>query len=582
MGSNGNDLGNGNGRPVGRGTGPLLRPTSQLRATLFVCLNLAAYALATSFLYYLGSGRWLSTTAAGYAESIGQPLGEVLLSPLSVFVHPWMILIVGLLLAVIIFVPLVVSCLYHSRYCALFLLCTAVLAHAPVMALVLAGGCMLVAATPLRQRSPGLALLMGLAPVLVYLYFSSSRSIVMMTPMQRLVLYVPFAIAALAALFAGGAVLLLAHWTRYRPGVVWPILLAMLLTPGLLFARFIGRDELAYARLAGGLTAAEKPFADWALPASDLRSEPDDRTLAEAQAALERGKQDRVAACDRFLRDFPQSRRLPSVLWIKGIVQDTQLSSRALSVGLARHYDAFPLQASEDVWTRLATDYPEDPRSIVACLRLAKLRIRENRLAEARLLLEHGARLKEQLPPASAAPVDAGADRPLFLPDSAVPSESYVREAGFEIEIVLWRMEVNGVGGSGPADDAFVAQYSLDPQRYSQREYRNLIVDLAERYVDTELADDFAFAVAMNQPDPVDRAIALLDLEQAMATDARIRANYELGRLALQVGSVPGLSRVIERPEVYFKRVQVAPANPWRKPAAEHLQRLRMLEGSQP
>ncbi|NQU76596.1 MAG: hypothetical protein HQ546_09820, partial [Planctomycetes bacterium] len=227
------------GEEISRRThaGPLLRPTQWWRAAVFLCVNLCAYAFANSFVYALSSGQWFSTTAADYRDSIGRPLSAMLLAPLNIFTHPWMILITGLLLAVVVVVPLLVACLYHSRFCVFFLLCVMVLAHSPILAFVLGVGCILVAATPLRRRNPSLALLLGLVPAAVYLYLSASRSAVVMTPTQRLVLYVPFLTAAVGAVLAGGMILLIAHWARYRPGVIWPVVAVLLGVPGWVFYR---------------------------------------------------------------------------------------------------------------------------------------------------------------------------------------------------------------------------------------------------------------------------------------------------------------------------------------------------------
>ena len=157
--------------------GPLLRPTGWKRSVAFITINLAAYAFANVFLHYLATGRAVSLSVESYMLSLARPLGELLTAPLSVFTHPWMILIFALLVAVLVIVPLLVACLYRLRYCGLFLLCVAVLAQAPILTMFLAAGCVLVSATKLRSRSPMLAILLGLAPVLAYLYFSASITI---------------------------------------------------------------------------------------------------------------------------------------------------------------------------------------------------------------------------------------------------------------------------------------------------------------------------------------------------------------------------------------------------------------------
>ncbi|HOF19533.1 MAG TPA: hypothetical protein PK082_11535, partial [Phycisphaerae bacterium] len=85
-----------------RGSAPLLRPTSWWRLGGFMLLNVVGFLAVNAFWQYLFRGEWLDFSAQAYRHDLVTPLGAVLVSPLSIFTHPWMILVTGLLLATVI------------------------------------------------------------------------------------------------------------------------------------------------------------------------------------------------------------------------------------------------------------------------------------------------------------------------------------------------------------------------------------------------------------------------------------------------------------------------------------------------
>jgi len=166
----------------------------------------------------------------------------------------------------------------------------------------------------------------------------------------------------------------------------------------------------------------------------------------------------------------------------------------------------------------------------------------------------------------------------IFAHDSGPPGEQYLRRVAHEIAMLHALMRDNDVAQNSESALALAALIRLDPRQNGRREYREKIIELAERFAETNLADNLALAVALDISDPVDRAVALGDLENEPGCDASIRANYELGQLALQTEQIPGLGRLLERPEVYFKRVVAAVVNPWQAEAQSQLARLRARE----
>jgi len=230
-----------------KGSAPLLRPTNRWRMGVFLLINLLGFVLVNAFWLYLSTGKWVDFSPAGYHRGLAIPIGEMLIHPLNVFTHPWMILVLGLLLAVVVFVPIIVAVLYRLLVAAAFVGIIAVFGHAPVLAAAVGIGCLLAARTSLRSDMPFLATLLGLLPVAVYLYlFAFLGTDAAVLASQRLVLSLPFLVGGVAAILSAAVVLALARVTGFRPGVVWPVLAVLLAAPAAMFYTRIGVDELQY------------------------------------------------------------------------------------------------------------------------------------------------------------------------------------------------------------------------------------------------------------------------------------------------------------------------------------------------
>ncbi|NLF31123.1 MAG: hypothetical protein GX591_09585 [Planctomycetes bacterium] len=576
--------------------GPLLRPARIAHIAVAIGVNLLLYAAANVMLHVLASGASVSTTAGEYRRWAAKPLVQVLLEPLSIFTHPWMILVVGLLLAAIVTVPLLVACLYRAWLCAPFLFYVAALAHAPVLAAVLAVGCVLVAATDLRRRNPSLALLLGLSPVYVYFYLAAQSRTIASSPMQHLALWVPFVVAAVAAIVAMGLVLLIAHWIRYRPGVICPVLVLLTAAPAWLFLTRVGGDELAFALLVADATPSDVVFpgGPFQREAGLTDEPPTDAEIRRAEAILAARRAERVALCDAFLHRYGDSGRVATVLWIKGITLDLRVNRPALRRGVLQYYDTHPRETSAPTWRRLVAGFGDDPRAAVGRFRLAHLACRDGRVAEAH---RHLVRAADLLKDIHAAPVALSGDATwaqLFGAPRQWPSREHLRQTAFDIDYLRWLIEDNAVLDDPDAQRAFAVFMDLDRRGECREAFSERLDDLAERFHDTPFAENLyllrarvAFdQAASNSPlswsavEPWARS--LLEMAGETDQDASIEANFELGLLALHPTRVDGLSRIVDRPEVYFRRVSGARPNPWQRQADEHLSLLRAAEKGGP
>jgi len=554
-----------------RGRAPLLRATRPWRWALFLAINLIGFAAVNAFWLYLSTGQWVNFSPWAYQRDLAAPVGRMLLQPLSVFRYPWMILASGLMLAVVIFVPVIVSVLYRLPFAAAFVLAIAVIGHAPVLALAVGLGCILAGRTSWRSDMPFLATLLGLLPVGVYLALGYVGVVSEGTlPLQRWILMAPFLVALILAALAGAAVLALARVTSFRPGVVWPVLAALLAGPIAIFHAKVGPDELDYALLANWLPKGEsllneEILQDWARR-NHVADWPRRRQEQEVQRDLERRREEVLRRCRRFLNRHAHSPRAPEVLWVAAQCQSLQVHQPALEQGLIRHVTSHLLDtpACRRAWRDLRQRYPQSQQAALADWHLGELALRgqardeaARRLAAARgKLVGIVQRQAEQSRRASTA----------LLAPLRLPRAEHYRKALFEVDRLLWLMMENA-----DALEALAAYLAINPNRADHAER---LGQLAETYQRTRMADNLKLAVILTIENPYKRAESLIPLANVQPlTDAAVEANYELGRLGMLAKEWPGIELVegFERPQQYFERVRTARPNPWQSLAEESL-----------
>lgn len=562
-----------------RGAAPLLRRTSTLRGVLFVAANLLGFLAVNAFSLHLATGRWVDFSIAGYRKALATPLTEVMLDPLGIFYHPWMILVVGLLISAIVFVPIMVAVLYRLWVSVMFLLAVAAVGHSPLLAAFLAAGCVLAGHTRLRSNFPFLALLVGLVPVGVYLGFFAYGRETVVGPLQAFVLYMVLILAAVAAMLAGGVVLALARLTRYRPGVIWPVLLVFLGLPGTVFYGKVGPAELDYALIARGLEGSDNVFRPESL-AGFARSHPDvsgaagdpESMLAAVENDLDRRRSRLRQQCATFLRGHPASRHGPAVMWIQAAVKDVRIDPQAFRDGLVKYSTQSPSKVSLGDWGALADRHDRTPQAGVARQRLGIDALRDGRVQKAQEDL-HIARSFLKTPRGgTGARAAESVWAAVFVPFELLPGEEYYREVLAQTEQIIWLISENKVIEGDQANVNAFADYmrlwpfrGLDPRA---------LADLAASSKNTELEDNHALLEAMEAKDALKRAGKLSALTAGLK-DAAIIAHYELGRLGLRHGSRPEwIIRQLKSAEHYFGVVRRARQNPYKTLAEQHLARL--------
>ena len=563
-----------------KGLAPLLRPTGPKRFWTFFAINLAGFIVANAFWQYLSTGSWVDFTPAAYHRDLATPLGETLLRPLNIFTHPWMIVVIGLLLGVMILLPVVVAVLYRLLLAACFIAVVAIAGHAPVLAAALAVGCILAARTPLRSDMPFLAVLVGLVPVAVYLYVLGFADVETATvlPLQRWILRVPFLVGLVSALLSAAIVLALVHVTRFRPGVVWPVLAAFVAVPMVIFCVKIGPAELDHALIISRLAPGEAIFESTSLESwrhRNVAAGLNEQALrSSVEDDLKRRQRALVSKCEEFLAGYPASRRAPSILWIQAKCLSIQFDRQAFRSGWIRYTASYPLDSSTATWQRLRESHPTSPQAAIANWQLAELALRRREVKKADELLHEAAdRLRELFP--AGAGHQAGETGAIFSEPAALPGKAYYDEALFEVQRLIWLIEQNNLLNDAESAQAMAAYLNLNRYRMTDREYYRGLAELAGQYEGTQMAENLKLAVARATDDLEERVSQLIALARQWSDgDAAIEANYELGRLLVQEPLLQ-LKPNMEKPEVYFKRVIAAPPSPWQLRAAERVAWLR-------
>ena len=553
---------------------PLLRQTSTLRGVFFVGANLAGFMAVSAFLYYLSSGRWLDFTVGSYRRALAVPLSDILVRPLSMFAYPWMIVVAALVLAAVVFIPVMVAVLYRQWVSVLFVLAVAVFAHSPVLAGCLAVGCVIAGQTRLRGRLPFLTLLLGLATtgvlylVLYYLFFSRGR-VMELLPLQRAAFYLPVVLALVAVVLAGASVLGLARLTRYRPGVIWPALFVLLVAPLWLFYEKIGPAELDYALIAGQVEPGETVLRGPGREAGGTGRPASPVAVPDARDRFRHQREAMLGRCRQFLGRRPRSRQVPAVMWIMAVLKDVRLRPAEPEGGRVELEYRGPSDRSVGLWTELVEKHPGSAQAAAGHYRLAVLALRQERIERGdKHLRAARSLLTTRLDSMGAAP-PAGLWEQIFVPRQPLPGLEYYRAVLEEVRRLLWLVEANKVIGGGQKDVTAFAEYirlrplaDADPKRL-----RELVVSSEK----TALADNFQLQAAMAEADRLDRAKALAALAEGVS-DSAIVANYELGRLALAAGDEEAWAEAkLKSAEEYFKIVVNAPENPYRAPAEQHL-----------
>lgn len=544
------------------------------RTLALLLVNLLLFCGLCVFTQWLHTASAFSFSLAAYYEPLRfwglqtQNLYDFILFPISVDQTPIHGVVIGLLFASIVAVPISVAILYRFRSALPFIAAVFVFAHLPWMAITLLASCVLAAVRPFRMSFRFGAALVGMLPVLLYLYLAtrgpSDPLAASISPERKLLLAGPWLLAILAACTMMAAIIFIAHLVNYRPGAVAPLIAVMFATPAVLFHAYVGVDELHYRVLEskyGPRSERFEPVQDatdtilallhsWTMPGLDR--EPRRSALLAIwsadpveQIALKQrisrrllldlldDRREAFEACKNFIADHPTSRYVPNVLFIQARALDTRLDERTLVGETAQRelYTDFPHVESEPIWTTLLEQCPRSPLAVAARLHVAQLRLREGDAAGALAALTVRSGPDESARRSDTQPGPAGRRALLNTrpPEASLGYEpdQDLFEAARVRELILANRD-DPQYGLAPLQ----ALAGLDSHR---RGYRDQLQRLAYRYPDSALFDNLVVRWARATAERAERAAKLLACIARFPTgDAVPEAMFELADLEVQ------------------------------------------------
>jgi hypothetical protein len=540
--------------------------------------NVRTFALVANVFYLLTCVLWcklftdswftLSFTAGGLSDL--WLLGQYVLSPVSIFEYPWQIAVIGLVMGMLAAVPPLIAQLFSFVYCLPLVVSLAFFAHMPAFALCVLFSSLLIAARPLRFRSRIISFALCLTPQMLYwAVFGGSHSV---DPLMWGFSFSPWICAWLVALFVAGEVLLMGHFTRYRPGMISLFTALTLLLAFCIFQFKIGSDELAYQRyivknnpetvvqfhehvitdalnetIRNPVTAAYLTHGFYPRDPVILRNE----LKKEIVLQLSYGRWPTWLLIPEEL-DFPShrdylfhqyenyisghlgGRRMPIALYYKALLADfTPDLPLVEEKEILRFHSDYPSDASSLVWYTLNANYPQSPESIEARLRLAIRYAGSNNLEYARQLVQEAIDMVPVVAQALAVSKDS---RISYFTAFTPPLSSALtpfRLADLEFRLKQFRdliSEQNIIAGDDSSRLRLADLVLMNPYT---RDYRSRLSDSAQKFKPGDpLTDNVLLALAMFMKDPSDRAIRLKAIaEEFPDSDGGIAALYELGRL---------------------------------------------------
>lgn len=570
------------------------------RAVLLLLANMILFGALCCFMYWLRTGWHFPPTHDRYsalfqetlnptwvlAEEVGQPqvtMHDLLMKPISPLLVPMQAVIIGLLIAALVAVPILVSLLYRFPASVPFCLMVGAIAVMPWLGANLLLCCAIASYARRRLKVRFAAALLALIPIGIYLFAAAQNPAAardLLTPqMERGLVVVPLLMSAVAACAFIACALAIAHVVVYRPGAIASVLAVMFLAPCALFFSQVGADELYFRLLEqahaphfeASFTAApsDDPTqvitqriwarnADRPIPraeiqrwvdryfASDLtqgEGEPIRRAVhtlhldyLESLALEQAGVQEE---CKRFLLNFPNSRYIPSVLFIKGRALDMRLDSQILhTAGVLRFYSDFPSEGSKATWQTLVENCPRSPLADIGRYRLAQLAAREGRIGDAIALLE------QVCEPRLSAGAEPGAPEGLLRkqpPEAGFEAE--YRDLALKADIMRSLMQCNRDPDYG--DAPLVAYLSCDPRH---PRYRRNLLDILERFPGSCMADNIALELVLGEQNVHVRITQLQELEARFPDgDAQPEILYALAMACRELRRPTEAARYVEQ-----------------------------------
>ncbi len=529
------------------------------RAYLFLAINICVYASLSIFLFWMRQAKLFDFSLDSYLSTVHQTIMDFLAFPINITEAPVLIPILGMLMAALIAAPVLVAQLYGFRYSLLFVLCVLIFAHLPVLSLFLLI-CSFIAATS-KNKLPfkfGVALL-SMIPIALYFYVATrGADLLEFRPIDPTLLYAPWIFAMVAASGIAGSVLLVASLLKYRPGGILISMIPFFIIPVILFDKYIGSDLLEFRILAyrfipgksmiftpvdiSGMVF-ESTLEQWRrYRIRDLQTIIDIARFEfpyTAHCVLQKDQQRVIDACDEFLARYPSSQYVPNALYILGLANDMRFDYSVLDKKwLVEYHTDFVCKRSKKVWQIIYEKYPDSIYAQPARLRLAILAIRNEHVSQAKHFLTDLLRYNNKL-----------LKQTTTRPTRAITSFKQLLARPMQFDIPQVNLRMITIKAKELLE---LIRYNADDPRYHAKplaelfkldkthpKYRDHLLELAIRYVNSKLHDNLLVLYALQEKDPVTREKMLERYAKMFRkTDAGADALFELAKLEQALGLV--------------------------------------------
>lgn len=576
----------------------------RIRARLLLATNLLLFCGLCVFTYWLHTAKLHDFSLSSYFsplrfwDSQAPNLNDFVLFPISVAQTPAHAIVLGLLVGTIVAVPIVVAILYRFKSAIPFVAAVAVFAHMPWMGMTLLMSCVLAGVWPFRMSFRFSSALVGMLPVLLYLFLATRGSAGQvgsaLSPTEKALLASPWVLAILAACLMMATTLAIARWVNYRPGAVAPVIAVMFAVPLAIFHAFVGADEVSYRVLESNhgphsqrfvpvqdvtrevqelLRPRDDPFALLALLAGNPRLAVQ-RVESEFTRSFLADRREADEAAGQFIATHRNSPYVPCALYIQGRALDTRLDTRKLIAAARREfYTDFPHVQSEATWSALLTGYPDSPLAIAAGLRLAQLRLRRSDTAGALQAIETIRASEAARRDSTTQPAPRGLLRTRRPEESLdLDPKPYLFEAQRLSELIVANRD-DPKYGAAPLQQLAC----LDPHR---SRYLEQLLRLTSEYPESLLIDNILVRWAAAADDHEERADRLAACIRRFPNgDATAEALFRLADLEIQSLAGSDETRLAQGINRMRELVERFGTTCWGEAAAE---RLRMLEPRMP
>jgi len=542
-------------------------------------LTVALYLLVCLFWSKMLTGN-LNSLELEHVQSLDiWSLGYYVTGPVNIFEYPWQIFVLGLLMALLSFVPILMAQLLSSRYCVLLILMAAFIAKLPGLSLFLAVSCVAVACRPLRFRSRFISIVLCSSPLIIYWgIFGGTANI---DPVKWGLSYTPWLAAWVSGLAICGIVLAIGHYTRYKPGDTVIVATIAFIIAGFTFydkisfaesdyqiyvvrntpdecAEFHSRsiseiiDRAAANPLLGKdifLTFSTSKDADSQQKNEVIRSRLLDELEAMANIVwplwfmeqadsgvydFESKRNARMEELNYFINHHTGSKRMPIALYYKAMLGEYMPNVKSLrQKEVLEFYNDYPSLEVFPDWVRLYRDYPDSPESLEARWRIAVNLCRKGDFETAVSLCREAVVIADKLE--NTLPTETANDAAIFNPPAwTVITERKLDDIRFHLKALAEFLDNNDVL-SEPGFKLRLATF-IGLNHYDIDYKKQLSALLVSEPEKDPLRDNIQLASILTVSDPAERKKALTDfIKSYKDNDSVIQASYELGLSTIQL-----------------------------------------------